>query len=136
MINVVIVDDHSPVRQALRRLLSQSGDIHVIGEAADGQEAVDCVKRLAPDVVVMDISMPRMDGIQATEQISAFDRAINVLIISMYNDAALMKKALDKGARGYLSKSNLYEQLPSAVRAVHKGEIYLAQTGKLGQDRQ
>jgi DNA-binding NarL/FixJ family response regulator len=126
MIQVIIVDDHEIVRQAVKALLKKAADMTVIGEAGDGQEAVELAARLQPDVVVMDASMPRMDGIQATERIVALGGGARVLMVSMYAQLSLVKTALEKGALGYVHKSNLTEELLPAVRTVWRGEIYLS----------
>lgn len=126
MIRVIIADDFPLVRRSIRALLSTARDIKVIGEAANGQEAVEVTQRLAPDVVVMDISMPRLDGFQATAQIHALGLSARVLAVSMYTDASVVENMLDKGARGFVSKANLGDQLLPAIRAVHQDAIYLS----------
>ncbi|MBU1878728.1 MAG: response regulator transcription factor [Chloroflexi bacterium] len=126
MIRVVVADDHHVVRQGLRALLEKADDIQVVGEAADGQEARELVQRLAPDVLVMDIAMPRLDGIQATQQIQHLGATTHVVILSMYSDRSLVRQALRNGARGYLLKHAVAEELLLAVRAVSRGESYLS----------
>jgi DNA-binding NarL/FixJ family response regulator len=126
MIRVIIADDHHLVRQGIRALLEKASDIQVIAEAADGREAVELVERLAPEVLVMDIAMPRLDGIQATRQIQDLGLATQVVILSMYSDEALVRRALRNGARGYLLKRSVSEELWLAVRAASRGETYLS----------
>lgn len=126
MIRVIVADDHHLVRQGIRALLEKAGDIQVIGEAGDGQEAVELVEQLSPDVLVLDVAMPRMDGIQATERIQALDTFTRVVILSMYSDKALVRRALQSGARGYLLKHSVTEELLLAIRAATRGEIYLS----------
>lgn len=126
MIRVIIADDFPLVRRSIRALLSKAPDVEVIGEAADGQDAVDAVKRLTPDVVVMDVSMPHLDGFQATAQIHALALSTRVLAVSMYTDTSVVENMLDKGARGFVPKANLGDQLLLAIRAVHQGAIYLS----------
>ena len=126
MIRVIIADDFPLVRRSIRALLSKAHDIEVIGEAADGQEAVEVVMRLLPDVVVMDVSMPRLDGFQATAQIHSLGLPARILAVSMYTDASVVESMLDRGARGFVSKANLGDQLLPAIRAVHEDAIYLS----------
>jgi DNA-binding NarL/FixJ family response regulator len=126
MIRVIIADDHHLVRQGIRALLEKASDIQVIAEAADGREAVELAERLTPEVLVMDIAMPRLDGIQATRQIQDLGLATQVVILSMYSDEALVRRALRNGARGYLLKRSVSEELWLAVRAASRGEIYLS----------
>jgi DNA-binding NarL/FixJ family response regulator len=126
MIRVIVADDHHLVRQGIRALLEKASDIQVIAEAADGREAVELVERLAPEVLVTDIAMPRLDGIQAAKQIQDLGLATRVVILSMYSDEALVRRALRNGARGYLLKRSVSEELWLAVRAASQGEIYLS----------
>jgi DNA-binding NarL/FixJ family response regulator len=126
VIRVVLADDHHLVRQGIRALLERVKDIEVVGEAADGQEAVDLVQRLTPDVLVMDIAMPRLTGIQATERLRALGAATQVVVLSMYSDETLVRQALRSGARGYLLKRSVTEELLVAIRAAVRGEIYLS----------
>ncbi|MDH7487845.1 MAG: response regulator transcription factor [Anaerolineae bacterium] len=126
MIRVILVEDHHLVRQGIRALLEKVQDIQIIGEAADGREAVELVQRLAPDVVVMDIAMPRLDGIQAIAQVQALTVNTQVIVLSMYDDEILVRQALQSGARGYLLKSSVAEELVLAIRAASRGETYLS----------
>jgi DNA-binding NarL/FixJ family response regulator len=125
-IRVIIADDHHLVRQGIRALLEKADDIEVIGEAADGQEAVELVEQLAPDVLVMDIAMPRLNGNQAAGQVRALGVATQVVILSMYSDETLVRQALRNGAKGYLLKRSVTEELLLAIRAASRGEIYLS----------
>jgi DNA-binding NarL/FixJ family response regulator len=126
MIRVVIVDDHHLVRQGIRALLEREADIQVVGEAESGAEVVKLVESCQPDVVVMDISMPRMDGTLATEQLHTLYPQTPVVILSMYSDEALVRRALQIGARGYLLKRAVTEELLLAIRAAARGELYLS----------
>ena len=126
MIRVVLAEDHHLVREGIRALLERADDIEVVGEAADGQEAVELVQRLVPDVLVMDIAMPRLDGTQATERVRALGVATQVVILSMHSDETLVRQTLRSGARGYLLKRSVTEELLLAVRAAVRGEIYLS----------
>lgn len=128
MISLFIVDDDPVVRQGLRALLERERDMQVIGEARDGSAAIDLVVRLSPDVVLMDYTMPRMNGIQATERITAFGCGSRILMVSMTHDEFLVKDALAKGAIGYLSKMDTFTELAHAIRATHAGEKYLSKT--------
>ena len=126
MIHVVLADDHHLVRQGIRALLAQAGDIEVVGEAEDGPAAIELAQRLAPDVLVMDIGMPRMSGVEAIAQIRSLRLPTQMLILSMYSDEILVRQALRNGARGYLLKRSVVEELLLAVRAVHRSETYLS----------
>jgi DNA-binding NarL/FixJ family response regulator len=126
VIRVIVADDHHLVRQGIRSLLEKADDIEVVGGAADGQEAVELVERLAPDVLVMDIAMPRLNGNQALGRIRGLGAATQVVILSMYSDETLVRQALRNGARGYLLKRSVTEELLLAIRAASRGEIYLS----------
>jgi len=126
MIRVILADDHHLVRKGIRALLEKSDDIEVIGEAEDGLEAVELAERLVPDVLVMDIAMPRLNGIQATERIHTSQLATQVVILSMHSDETLVRQALRNGAKGYLLKRSVTEELLLAVRAASRGEIFLS----------
>jgi two-component system, NarL family, response regulator NreC len=126
MIRVLIADDHKLMREGLKALLANVQDIEVIGEARDGLEAVDAALRLAPDVVLMDMAMPDVNGVRATEQIHALDEKIKVLFVSGHADELILRQALRSGAQGYLLKTANPLELPLAIRAVHRGEIYFS----------
>ena len=126
MIRVVIADDHNLVRQGIRALLEKEDYIQVIGEAATGHEAISLVESLKPDVVVMDIVMPRMDGAQATERILALDTPTAVIILSMHSDTILAQQLLRQGIKGYLLKDSIAEELPLAIRFASQGRVYMS----------
>ena len=126
MVRVIVADDHHLVRQGIRMLLERADDIEVIGEAEDGLEAVELAERLTPDVLVMDISMPRLNGTQATERIRALHLATQVVILSMHADETIVRQALRRGARGYVLKRAVGEELLLAVRAASQGDTYLS----------
>jgi len=126
MIRVVIADDHHLVRQGIRALLEKAGDIEVVGEAADGQEALDLVERLLPDVLVLDIAMPHLNGVEAVGRLRDLKVKTRALVLSMYADDALVRQALRNGAKGYLLKRAVSDELLLAVRAVGRGETFLS----------
>ena len=125
-IRVLVADDHTLVRRGIRALLEHADGIEVVGEAENGQEALTLVKRLQPDVIVMDISMPELDGIKATEQIQALGISTHVVILSMYANVDLVKQALQNGASGYVLKRSATEELLQAVQTAQAGKIYLS----------
>lgn len=126
MIRVIVADDHHLVRQGIRSLLEQASDIEVIGEAGDGLEAVELAQRLKPDVIVMDIVMPYLNGTQAAERLRQLPHPPRVILLSMYSDPTLVQQALKSGVRGYLLKRCVVEELLLAVRAAARGQIYLS----------
>jgi DNA-binding NarL/FixJ family response regulator len=128
MIRVIIADDHNLVRQGLRALLEQTGEIDVIGEAATGQEAINQTEQLQPDVIVMDLSMPRMDGAQAAERIIALDAPTQVVVVSAFADTTMVQQLLRRGVKGYLLKDAVTEELLLAVRSASQGKVYLSPT--------
>ncbi len=126
MIRTLIADDHHLVRAGIKALLEQVEDIVVVGEAADGQSTLELVKREIPEIVIMDIAMPKLNGAQAIRKITELNLAVNVVILTMYSDHALIRQSLSYGARGYLLKSSVSEELILAVRAVARGEVFLS----------
>jgi DNA-binding NarL/FixJ family response regulator len=126
VITVIIVDDHNLVRQGIKAILEKVADIEVIGEAADGQEAVTLVSRLKPKVVLMDIALPNLNGVQAAAKIQALNIDTRIVILSMYSDAVMVRQALQNGARGYLLKQSVTEELLLAIQAANRDEIYLS----------
>jgi DNA-binding NarL/FixJ family response regulator len=124
MIKVLLVDDHTVLRDGLRFLLEAEGDIQVIGTAANGQEAVEQATIRCPDVIMMDISMPVMNGIEATKRICELCENTKVVILSMYHTNDYIQRALDAGAAGYLLKDSAGTDLIAAIRALHAGQSY------------
>ena len=121
-IRVLIADDHALVREGTRRMLEQETDMQVVGEAGDGEETVKLACELKPDVAIVDISMPKLDGIEATKQIKERCPSVTILILSAYDDDQFIFSLLEAGAAGYLLKSIRSRELVDAVRAVHAGE--------------
>src|SRR5579883_1158781 len=115
-IGVLLVDDHAVVREGYRRLLERQADIGVVGEAADAQQALVMFERLRPDIVVMDISLPRVSGIEALTRLLALEREARVLMFSMHADVIFARRALEAGAFGYLTKASAPDVLVAAVR--------------------
>lgn len=126
MIRVLIAEDHLMVRAGIRALLEKARDINVLDEASNGQEAVEMTRHLKPDVLIMDIMMPRMNGIQAAENIREMKLPTRILLLSMYSDEGLVYQALQCGVKGYVLKSSVSEELLRAVRAVSNGQTYLS----------
>jgi DNA-binding NarL/FixJ family response regulator len=125
-ITVFVADDHAIVREGLANLLGARPDIHVVGTAADGRDTVRQVEKLKPDVVVMDIAMPQMNGIEAAREIRERVPQARVVILSMYSSAEHVFHALEAGASGYLLKESAANEIVDAVRAAHAGHRYLS----------
>ena len=125
-IKVLLADDHVMMRGGLRMVLEQNPELSVIGEAEDGRETVRLVKKLAPDVVIMDIAMPDMNGIEATRQILADRPVIKVIALSMHSDRHFVSEMLKAGASAYLVKQCALDELLIAIKTVMKGQIYLS----------
>jgi len=124
-INVLIVDDHAMFRQGIRSLLQNNDDIEVVGEATQGREAIDMVRQLSPQVVLMDIAMPVMGGLEAMRRIHKESPDVRVLALSQYEDNEYILSMLKAGARGYVPKTATASELVSAIHAIHEGECYL-----------
>ena len=125
-IKILLVDDHAVVREGYRRLLESEPSLHVVGEASDAAQACQNARALRPNVVVMDIALPGISGIETTRRLLKDDPRLRVLIFSMYDDAVYARRALDAGALGYLSKVSAPEVLVKAIYAVARGEPYLS----------
>jgi DNA-binding NarL/FixJ family response regulator len=123
---VLIADDHEMIRAGLSSILERQKDIEVVGEAANGAEAVELAEKLKPDAVIMDISMPLLNGVEATRQIVAKAPDVKVIALSMHSDQSMVGEMLKAGASGYLLKNSASEELSVAVRAVCRGETYLS----------
>jgi DNA-binding NarL/FixJ family response regulator len=126
VIRVLLADDHSLVRSGFRRMLEDEPDFEVVGEAADGFDAVRLAVELKPQVIVMDFTMPGLDGATATRQIRTTNPAIAVLMLSMHSGENYVRNAIDAGAAGYLLKDAVDVDLPDAIRKIARGEKYLS----------
>ena len=125
IINVVLVDDHAVVRAGLKAVLSSAKDIRVIGEASNGRDAIAAADRLQPDVMVMDLAMGEMDGIEATQKIVEKGGTPHVLVLTMHAEEEYLVRVLEAGAKGYVVKSAADRELVDAVRAVAHGDVYV-----------
>lgn len=123
---VLLADDHTVVRHGFRRILDAQDDLEVVGEAANGREAVDSARGLQPDIVVMDVTMPELNGIEATRRIGEAAPRARVLALSMHKDAVYVREILRAGAKGYLLKDSSEADLLTALRAVARGEAFLS----------
>jgi DNA-binding NarL/FixJ family response regulator len=126
MIRVVIAEDHHLVRQGIRVLLEKSGDIQVVGEAADGHAALELVQTHQPDILILDVALPQLNGMEVARRIADQKPGTRVLILSMYSDQTLVQQALRYGVRGYLLKQSVVEELLQAVRTIHQGGSFLS----------
>ena len=125
-IRVLVADDSPLLRRGIRVMLNSADDVKLIGEAENGREAIDLVKNLTPDVVIMDVSMPELNGLKATEQIHAMDIDARILILSMHNNPTFVRQAFRAGARGYVLKRSLANELLPALYRVYEGEHFLS----------
>lgn len=127
-IRILIADDHAFVREGTRRILEQEPDLEVVAEAGDGEETVKLASKLKPDVAIIDVAMPKVDGIEATRQIKALCPSVAVLVLSAYDDDQFVFGLLEAGAAGYLLKSVRSHEIVDAIRAVYAGESVLHPT--------
>ncbi len=127
-IRMLVVDDHTIVRDGICALLALAADIEVVGEAENGREAVEKVKQLAPDVVLMDIVMPIMDGLEATRRIRKEFPETKVLVLTQYDEEEYIFSIIEAGAKGFISKTAASSELASGIRAVHHGASFLSPT--------
>ncbi len=127
MIKVLIADDHSIVRGGLRRIVEESNDMTVIIEAPNGKEAILMAKKNPPDVAIIDISMPGMDGFEVLNQLLTYYPKLPIIILTMHEEEQFVVRALESGAKGYLTKRSAPEQLLKAIRQVHSGNRFLSE---------
>jgi len=125
-IRVLLADDHTLVRAGIRGLLQSLAGVEVVGEAGDGNEALRLAESLRPDVMLLDVGMPGLNGLEVAGRIASFDSAIRVVILSMHNSEEYVLRALRAGCAGYLLKASAVAELEIAVRAVARGETYLS----------
>ena len=125
MIRILLADDHSIVRDGLRRIVEESGGIEVVAETADGREAIALAREHQPDVAVIDISMPGLDGLEVTSQLAHYLPTLPVLILTMHEEDQYVVRAIRAGAKGYITKQSAPEQLVNAIRRLKEGGRYL-----------
>ena len=125
-IRILLADDHAVVRQGFKMILTAQADMEIVGEAGNGREAVESAEKLRPDIVVMDVAMPELNGIEATRRITEASPHTRILALSMHKDSVYVREILRAGARGYLLKDSPAPDLVAAVRAVAGGEGYLS----------
>lgn len=126
MIRVVVVEDHHLVRQGIIKLLESANDLDVVGDADDGAQAISLAKSLRPDVMILDIAMPQLDGLQTLAEIRKLEIRPQIVILSMHADPGMIRQALQGGALGYVIKQSVADELIAAVRAAKNGSIYLS----------
>lgn len=126
MIHIVVADDHRLIREGLCALIRAEMDMEVVGEAANGREAVAAVAKRQPNVVLMDVAMPQLNGVEATRQIVELGSRAKVIAVSMHNDRQVVQGILGAGAAGFLLKDSAFDELAQAVRIVDSGKIYLS----------
>jgi DNA-binding NarL/FixJ family response regulator len=125
-VKILLADDHTIVRQGLKLILSAHSDLEVVGEAANGREAVELADKLRPDIVLMDVQMPELNGIDATRKMVAANPRIRILVLSMHKESVYVREILKAGARGYILKDAIDTELLNAVRSVARGDGYIS----------
>jgi DNA-binding NarL/FixJ family response regulator len=125
-IKILLADDHTIVRQGLKLILSAHEDLEVVGEAANGREAVFLADRLRPDIVLMDLQMPELNGIEAAKKMLADNSRIRILVLSMHKESVYVREILKAGARGYILKDAIDTELLGAIRSVARGDGYIS----------
>lgn len=127
-IKILIVDDHSLVRQGLKQILELEKDMEIIGQAGDGEEAITKVQQLKPDIVLLDINMPKLNGIQTLRRLKDIDKTIKVIMLTFHEDQEYLFETINLGANGYILKDAESESLVKAIRDVYKGSSYIYPT--------
>lgn len=125
-IKVLIADDHTLVREGIKALLKEIRDIEVIGEAKDGDEVIDKIKELKPDIILLDISMPKVNNLNFCEKIKSISEDIKIIILSMHYSEEYVREALRYGVKGYILKDSSFSELEIAIKSVFNGEVYLS----------
>jgi two-component system response regulator NreC len=125
-IRIILADDHKITRQGLRSLIDESNDMEVIAEAENGRDAVELARQLKPDVIIMDVSMPDLNGVEATRQIVQDNPQMKIIALSMHSDTLFVSEMLKSGASGYLLKDCAFEELEQAIRTVTESKAYLS----------
>ena len=125
-IRILLVDDHKITRQGLRSLLDENDDMEVLAEAENGRDAIELARKLNPDVIIMDVSMPDLNGVEATRQIIQDNHDVRVIALSMHSDTLFVSEMLKSGASGYLLKDCAFQELEQAIRTVTDGKAYLS----------
>jgi two-component system, NarL family, response regulator NreC len=124
--NIVLADDHILVRQGIKKILQEDREMHVVGEAADGVELLEILEEITPELVILDISMPRLRGLAAAQKIRQFHPNIKVLILSMHRSKEYLRQALAAGVHGYLLKEDADVALFAAIDLIRRGEIFIS----------
>ncbi len=127
-IRVLVVDDHAIMRDGISALLDLQDDIEIVGEASDGKEAIEKARELVPDVIIMDITMPEMDGLEATRRIKKKNPSVKVLVLTQHDNREYILSTIKSGSDGYLPKRALGSELVAAIRAIHQGHSFLYPT--------
>jgi DNA-binding NarL/FixJ family response regulator len=125
-IRVLVADDHTLVREGIRAMLALVSDVEVVGEAANGKEALEKVEKLLPDIVLMDLAMPIMGGLEATRRIKKQFPQVKVLALTQYDDTEYVIPVIEAGARGFVTKMAAFSELSTAIQAVYRGDSYLS----------
>jgi len=123
---ILLADDHTIVRQGLKLIISSHADLQVIGEAANGREVLELAEKLKPDVILMDVAMPELNGIEATRRVHQISPRTKVLVLSMHKEAVYVREILKAGARGYILKDAIDTELISAIQSVARGDGYIS----------
>jgi two-component system, NarL family, response regulator NreC len=126
VIKILLADDHTIVRQGLKLIISSHADLQVIGEAANGREVLELAEKLKPDVILMDVAMPELNGIEATRRLRDVSPRTKVLVLSMHKEAVYVREILKAGARGYILKDAIDTELISAIQSVARGDGYIS----------